>query len=89
MGLDFIGNEINTSFMTTLALVGPLMLIATVLGLLIAILQAATQIQEQTISQVAKVFAISFAMILAGPFLAAPLVSQAEHLFNDFPSLVR
>lgn len=81
--------EINGSAMATFALVGPLLIGAAVIGLLIAIFQAATQIQEQTISQILKIILLSAGLIGFGNVLVSPLVEYSEHIMNDFPEMVR
>lgn len=57
-----------------LLLSGPPILISMVLGLLVAIFQAATQIQEQTLSFTVKLFAVMFTIILLGPWLGSEIV---------------
>ncbi|MFD1747564.1 flagellar biosynthetic protein FliQ [Rhizobium helianthi] len=89
MTADQMLAEINTSAMATFALVGPLLLGAALIGLLIAIFQAATQIQEQTISQILKIILLSAGLIAFGNVLVTPLVDHAEHILNDFPEMVR
>ncbi|MFW8584052.1 flagellar biosynthetic protein FliQ [Rhizobium beringeri] len=56
---------------------------------MIAIFQAATQIQEQTIAQIVKIFVLSFVLLVFGRALATPLLEHSIHIFNDFPTIVQ
>lgn len=84
-----MATEIGTSILATFFLAGPILGIAAVFGLLIAVVQAATQIQEQTIAQIIKIFAISLILLIFGGALSLPLVEHSAHIFNDFPTMVR
>lgn len=89
MTTDQLLAEINASAVATFALVGPLLAAAAVLGLLIAIFQAATQIQEQTLSPILKIILISAGLVASGSVLVSPLVQYSEHVLNDFPDMVK
>lgn len=69
-----------------LILSGPPILISMVLGLMVAIFQAATQIQEQTLSFTVKLFAVIFTLILLGGWLGAQIINFANTIFTNFPS---
>lgn len=89
MGETDFSTEVGTSVLATFAMAGPLLALAAVIGLVIAVLQAATQIQEQTIAQVVKIFVIGVVLVVFGRVLAAPLLEHSIHVFNDFPTMVR
>jgi type III secretion HrpO family protein len=65
-----------------LLLSGPPILISMVLGLLVAIFQAATQIQEQTLSFTVKLFAVMFTIIFLGPWLSAEVMQYTNLIFT-------
>ena len=69
-------------------LAGPLLLAALAVGLLIGVLQAATQIQEQTLSFIPKLLALVVALILMGPWLLTSWVMYTEELFYRIPELI-
>lgn len=69
-----------------LILSGPPILISMVLGLLVAIFQAATQIQEQTLSFTVKLFAVIITLMLLGGWLSAQLIQYANTIFKSFPA---
>ena len=61
---------------------GPPLLVALVVGLLVALLQAVTQINEATLAFVPKVLALCAALVLLGPFMLATLSSYTHLLFD-------
>jgi flagellar biosynthetic protein FliQ len=61
---------------------GPVMLVALVVGVLIALFQALTQMQEMTLSFVPKILAIFLTLVLTLPFMIATLVGFGEELFQ-------
>jgi type III secretion protein S len=81
-----IQNEIHTlsyqALMLILILSAPPIIISMVLGLLVAIFQAATQIQEQTLSFTIKLFAVIFSIIALGGWLSGQLIQFTSTIFN-------
>ena len=67
-----------------LILSGPPILISTLLGLLVAIFQAATQIQEQTLSFMVKLFAVMLVLLLMGGWLGAQIMQFTNQIFMNF-----
>lgn len=67
-----------------LILSGPPILISMVFGLTVAIFQAATQIQEQTLSFTVKLIAVIFTLMLMGGFLSAQIMQFSMTIFNNF-----
>ncbi|MGS2724105.1 flagellar biosynthesis protein FliQ [Porticoccus sp. GXU_MW_L64] len=72
----------------TVMISAPLLLSALGIGLLIGILQAATQIQEMTLSFIPKLIALAVALAIAGPWMLEIWVSFTENLFMDIPELI-
>jgi flagellar biosynthetic protein FliQ len=70
------------AIVVSLKLGGPIMILALVVGLVISLFQALTQIQEMTLTYVPKIVAIMLAMILLLPFMLATLTSFTERLFD-------
>lgn len=66
----------------------PLLLTALAVGLLISIFQAATQINEMTLSFIPKLLAMFAVMILAGPWMVATMVDFTRRLFSSIPQLI-
>jgi flagellar biosynthesis protein FliQ len=69
-------------------LAAPLLLSALAVGLLIGIFQAATQIQEMTLSFIPKLIALVIAFFVAGPWMLSVAVSFARRLYGDIPGLL-
>ena len=80
-----IGRE---SLYLTVMLAAPLLLSALAIGLLIGIFQAATQIQEQTLSFIPKLVALVFALTLGGPWMVNAWLYFCRRLFEQIPALI-
>jgi flagellar biosynthetic protein FliQ len=72
----------------TLLVSAPLLGTALLVGLLVSIFQAATQINEMTLSFIPKLVAIFVAMVIAGPWMLQSLVDYMQRLFSDIPNLI-
>lgn len=68
-----------------LILSAPPILISMFFGILVAIFQAATQIQEQTLSFTIKLVAVTLTLMFAGPWLGSQIMSLATNIFLNFP----
>jgi flagellar biosynthetic protein FliQ len=66
----------------------PVLLTALLVGFLISLFQAATQIQEQTLSFVPKMIAVAIALLVSGNWVLSQLVSFTQSLFDMLPSLL-
>jgi len=72
----------------TLLLSAPLLLAALAVGLLVGVFQAATQINEMTLSFIPKLLGVAAALALAGPWMLKVLVGYTRDLIMIIPSLV-
>jgi flagellar biosynthesis protein FliQ len=72
----------------TMMLAAPLLLVALLIGLLVGIFQAATQINEMTLSFIPKLVGMAAAMVIAGPWMLKQLVSYTRMLIESIPSLI-
>jgi len=72
----------------TLVLSLPPILVASVVGTLVSLLQALTQVQEQTLSFGIKLIAVGLTIFLTAPWLGGELFRYALSLFDAFPLLV-
>jgi flagellar biosynthetic protein FliQ len=72
----------------TLMLAAPMLLVALVTGLIVGAFQAATQINEMTLSFIPKLIGISVALMIAGPWMLKLLVGYTRELFESIPSLI-
>jgi len=71
-----------------LLLSGPLLLAALVIGLIVSIFQAATQINEATLSFIPKLVGTFLVLILAGPWMLQLIVDYIRQLFERIPQLI-
>jgi len=67
----------------------PPLLVAMISGLLIAILQAATQIQDQTLPLTVKLITVGLTLTIFGFTLTRPLIEHSRRIFEDFAYLTR
>ncbi len=72
----------------TLLVSAPLFIAALVTGLLISIFQAATQINEQSLSFVPKLIATFITLVLAGPWMITMMTDFIRRLFESIPSMI-
>ena len=66
----------------------PVLLTALLVGFLISLFQAATQIQEPTLSFVPKMIAVAIALVITGNWVLSTLVSFTQSLFDSLPALL-
>ncbi len=73
---------------TTMLIAAPLLLSALAVGLLVGIIQAATQINEITMSFIPKLLVIVAALIVAGPWMLSVIVNFTTQIFGQIPSII-
>lgn len=72
----------------TMLLSAPLLLSALGIGLLIGMFQAATQINEMTLSFIPKLLVLALALGVAGPWMLQVITSFTQQLFQQIPALI-
>lgn len=72
----------------TLLLAAPLLLVALITGLVVGAFQAATQINEMTLSFIPKLLAMAAALVIAGPWMLKLIVGYARELILSIPMLI-
>ena len=72
----------------TMLLAAPMLLAALVTGLLVSIFQAATQINEMTLSFIPKLLVMFLVMFIAGPSLITLMVDYMRQLFSGIPGII-
>lgn len=78
---------IHEAYMKIILIAGPILIIAMVVGLAISILQATTQLQEQTLSFVPKLLAVFVGLIVLGNFMLNTLLEFTKSLFSIISTL--
>jgi flagellar biosynthetic protein FliQ len=71
-----------------LVLAAPLLLVALVVGLVVSLFQAATQINETTLSFIPKLLAIAVTLVLVGPWMLTTMLDYLRHTLTSIPTLV-
>jgi flagellar biosynthesis protein FliQ len=79
---------VQQALMITALVSAPLLITALLVGLIVSVLQAATQINEMTLSFIPKLVAMFVALVLAGPWILATLVDYVQRLFGSIPQLI-
>ena len=72
----------------TIMIAGPLLGSALAVGLLVGMIQAATQINEMTLSFIPKLLVLVMALVLAGPWMLSVIVNYTRQLMEQIPSLI-
>ena len=72
----------------TLLVSAPLLLVALIVGLVVSIFQAATQINEATLSFIPKLVGIFVALIVAGPWMLSIMLDYMRNVFTGIPGLI-
>ncbi|HHV65653.1 MAG TPA: flagellar biosynthesis protein FliQ [Peptococcaceae bacterium] len=68
---------------------GPILLASLLVGLIVSIFQAMTQIQEQTLSFIPKIFSIALILVLLGPWMIRTMTAYTINLFTDLANFAR
>jgi flagellar biosynthetic protein FliQ len=77
------------ALLTVLRITGPMLGAGLIVGLFISILQATTQIQEQTLSFVPKILAILGTLLVLGPWMLRTMVDFVERLYGSINMVIR
>ncbi len=72
----------------TLMVAAPMLLVALAIGLIVSIFQAATQINETTLSFIPKLIGIFVALVIAGPWMLTVMLDYMREMFTNIPLLV-
>nr|WP_209308439.1 type III secretion system export apparatus subunit SctS [Sphingomonas corticis] len=79
----------NDALWLVLVLSAPPIIVAAVAGLVVAVIQAATQVQEQTLQYTVKFFAIVLTLFVTAALLGGSLYRFSDRIFTEFPALIR
>ncbi len=85
---EMVMNIAYQGMRVTLYLAAPLLLTALFIGLLVSLFQAATQINEMTLSFIPKILGVFAVLVLAGPYLMNLVIDYTTTLFQNIPLLV-
>ncbi|MBY0754651.1 flagellar biosynthesis protein FliQ [Clostridium sardiniense] len=80
---------VKKALVTGAIVAGPILGISLIVGLIISIFQATTQIQEQTLTFVPKLVAIILVLIVGGPWMFNKLIIMTNELFNIIATITK
>ena len=89
MDQDTVVNLATQAMTLALKVAGPILLVGLVIGLVVSIFQAVTQIQEMTLSFIPKILAVALVLIVAGPWMLNQVVGYTSNLYHSIPGLVK
>ena len=87
MNEAFLQTVFSESIAVTLRLALPTLLVSMGVGLVVSIVQAVTQIQEQTLSFIPKAFAVGLTLVLLGPWMLNSLIQLTTQLYSKIPQM--
>ncbi len=87
MEADRALNMLNDMLWNCLIVAGPILAITLIVGVMISVLQVATQLQEMTLSYVPKLLASTMLLIMLGPWMIARITDFARGLYLIIPTL--
>lgn len=79
----------NQAMFTIFKISGPMLIVAMLVGLVVAVFQATTQIQEQTLAFVPKILAIFLTIMVLGPWFIQTIVDFTESIFTNINLYIR
>jgi flagellar biosynthetic protein FliQ len=85
---DTVVNLASQAMSLALKIAGPLLLVGLVIGIVVSVFQAVTQIQEQSLTLIPKIAGVAVVIVLLGPWMLGQLVSYTSALYTAIPSMV-
>lgn len=89
MSQTLVVDIIRDALITVLLTAGPIIGVALIVGLLVSIIQATTQIQEQTLTFVPKIVAVFTSIILLGPYMLNQVMGFTTRMFDNISLMIR
>lgn len=89
MSQEFVLHLAREGLLVALMLAAPALIIGLVVGVVISIFQATTQIQEQTLTFVPKIVAVLLSLLIFGSWMLTTLVNFSANLFSSLSTMIR
>ncbi|AHG60285.1 flagellar biosynthesis protein FliQ [Buchnera aphidicola] len=89
MTSEYVMELFQNAMKVALILASPLLLAALVSGLIISVLQAATQVNEQTLSFIPKIISVLGVMAVLGPWMLGVMLDYMHNLFYNIPLIIK
>ena len=88
MDQDTVVNLASQAMTLALKIAGPLLLVGLVVGLVVSVFQAVTQIQEQSLTLIPKIAGVAVVVMLLGPWMLGQLTAYTTALYTAIPTMV-
>ncbi|GGH82186.1 flagellar biosynthetic protein FliQ [Pullulanibacillus pueri] len=88
MSMEFVISIAEKAVMLVLIIGGPILAIALVVGLIVSIFQATTQIQEQTLAFIPKIVAVLLSLVIFGPWMLSRILTFTQDIFSNLNGFV-
>lgn len=89
MTSEYVMELFHNAMKVTLIIASPLLLAALISGLIISVLQAATQVNEQTLSFIPKIISVLGVIAILGPWMLGVMLDYMHNLFNNIPLIIK
>lgn len=89
MTSEYVMELFHHAIKVALMIASPLLLAALISGLIISILQAATQVNEQTLSFIPKILSILGVIVILGPWMLGVMLDYTHNLFKNIPLIIK
>ncbi len=89
MSQEFVMDMARKALYVLLQMSAPVLIITLIVGLLVSIIQATTQIQEQTMTFITKILAVIFTLIILGPWMLNIITGYTSNLLNNLTQFIR
>ncbi len=86
---EFVIGFARQAIEVTLSIAMPMLGVGLIVGVLVSIVQAATQIQEMTLTFVPKILAVFIALLVAFPWIMDKMINYTRDLFLNFPQYIK
>ncbi|MCP8616508.1 flagellar biosynthesis protein FliQ [Salirhabdus salicampi] len=88
MNSDFVISLAERGVYTLLLVTGPILILALVVGLLVSIFQATTQIQEQTLAFIPKIIAVFVGIVFFGPWMLVKMIDYTMGILKNLHTVI-
>lgn len=89
MTVELLNQISRQTFETILLVGGPVLLVSLIVGILISLFQAITQLQEMTMTFIPKILAVFITILVALPWMVKILIGFTRNIFENIPQYVR
>lgn len=89
MTSDAAIDMVRRAFLVSLHVAGPALVATLIIGLLVGVFQASTQVNEPSVTFLAKLIGVGAAVAVAGPMMIAQLVEYARESFTSIAHMIR